>query len=257
MYLPISTLPEPLKVHCYLLCSLLFHLLCRMRDMYGLALLWTGCSLCTFPVGLRNPGSSALPWRPLFSIESPLLPWERPMLCLACLVLVGSHSKCPYQNLECPCQQNRPQSRVRIIPHSDIEMWLRFPSWHTWLSRRMWLSWVVICLDFSSSKMRILYAWKSRSARRPLVLLQGLSVTGGYILTCLGLVSGIFIHLDINDFLDRVLKSLSANQWWMYRNGTKPVHLMSASCVSCGSHSVTQFPYLHVAALERHYMLVL
>lgn len=124
----------------------------------GLALLGTSCSLCTFSACLRNPGSSALPWRPLFSIESPLLPWERPMLCLACLALVGSHSKYPYQNLECSCQQNRPQSRVRIIPHSDIEMWLRFPSWHTWLSWRMWLSWVVICLDFSSSKMRIPYA---------------------------------------------------------------------------------------------------
>lgn len=101
-------------------------------------------------------------------------------------------------------------------------MWLRFPSWHTWLTWRMWVSWGVICLDFSSSGMRILYAWKSRSARRPLVLVQGLSVTGGYALTCLALVSGILTHLVINNFLDRVFKSLSAHQWWMYRNGTKP-----------------------------------
>lgn len=27
---------------------------------------------------------------------------------------------------------------------------------------------------------------------------------------------------DFNNFLDRVFKSLSAHQWWMYRNGTKP-----------------------------------
>ena len=44
------------------------------------------------------------------------------------------------------------------------------------------------------------------------MLVQGLSVTGGYVLTCLGLVLGILTHLDINDFLGRVFKSLSAKQ---------------------------------------------
>lgn len=44
------------------------------------------------------------------------------------------------------------------------------------------------------------------------MFVQGLSVTDEYILTCLGLVSGILKHLDINDFLDSILKSLSANQ---------------------------------------------
>lgn len=41
---------------------------------------------------------------------------------------------------------------------------------------------------------------KVRVSEANLGAVQGLSVTDGYRLTCLGLGSGILIHLDISDF---------------------------------------------------------